>query len=562
MTQLSPDQRNYLYLQAAERVGIHKPILAALYAVHNEPMVAEEETGLGISPANRIPWERLNSFIQQVEYAANTIRSLTDTLIDGGWEPGQLWDLDRGRYTETFMHQVAAGYAPVSDQSKAGRLERCNYPALWQSYLEDLQIDLEGLDLPPNQAYLDEALLKLIESIPRYYTGLAYTQDALLEAFRIWQGLESREEAIASLNQTIAMPQVRVSPETSPEDRSPESYVEQRLLKFIQQIITEFIGFPSQREALLRLTQLWRQLDSREEAIASLAQETSPEADLKILDPALIAFSQRIPQYYGGLGLQRNAIVEAVRVWRQLGSRSEALASLGVDAEIFRDARNNPTALKNATALLDRELLAFVRRVGIYYQESDLQREALLQMVQIWRAIESRDQAIESLINDLKQMNRARSGTPEAPPQPLTIVPPRPQRWTPENIQIYAAIIPEGNFSWAEATRGGTRMPPNQTTVDAIVRIAQLAQTARDRIGRQFHVTSWYRPPEINRRVGGVSNSRHIVGDAIDFYCEGLTGYQLYWLLDPLWPGGLGRYRQFPYLSHIDARNYRARWIH
>lgn len=92
MTKLSPDWRNYLYLQQAESVGIHKPILAALYAVHKEPTVTEEETGLGISPANRIPWERLNSFVQQVEYAANTIRTLTETPIDRCWEPGQLWE--------------------------------------------------------------------------------------------------------------------------------------------------------------------------------------------------------------------------------------------------------------------------------------------------------------------------------------------------------------------------------------------------------------------------------------------------------------------------------------
>lgn len=105
-------------------------------------------------------------------------------------------------------------------------------------------------------------------------------------------------------------------------------------------------------------------------------------------------------------------------------------------------------------------------------------------------------------------------------------------------------------------------MPPNQATVDAIVRVAQLAQQARDRIGRPFRITSWYRPPEVNRRVGGASESRHIVGDAIDFYCDGLSGNQLYWALDPWWPGGLGRYQQFPELSHIDARGYRARWKH
>ena len=105
-------------------------------------------------------------------------------------------------------------------------------------------------------------------------------------------------------------------------------------------------------------------------------------------------------------------------------------------------------------------------------------------------------------------------------------------------------------------------MPPDQATVNAIIRIATLAQEARDRIGRPFFITSWYRPAEVNARVGGASMSRHIVGDAIDFYCDGLTGRQLYWALDPWWTGGLGRYTQFPYLCHLDARDYRSRWVH
>ncbi|MGF1519840.1 MAG: D-Ala-D-Ala carboxypeptidase family metallohydrolase, partial [Nodosilinea sp.] len=140
--------------------------------------------------------------------------------------------------------------------------------------------------------------------------------------------------------------------------------------------------------------------------------------------------------------------------------------------------------------------------------------------------------------------------------------PPRPERWTPNNIQLDASIVPNGNFTWSEATRGGARMPPNQATVDAIIRIATLAQQARDRIGRPFLITSWYRPAEINRRVGGASQSRHIVGDAIDFYCVGLSGNQVYWALDPWWPGGLGRYGQFPALVHLDARGVKARWRH
>ena len=184
-------------------------------------------------------------------------------------------------------------------------------------------------------------------------------------------------------------------------------------------------------------------------------------------------------------------------------------------------------------------------------------------MVQIWRRLEGRIPTIQALFDDLRQLERADPTSPDAVPVPVPApIPARPRQWTPRNIQLDASIIPNGNFTWAEATRGGARMPPDQATVDAMVRIARLAQQARDRIGRPFLITSWYRPPEINRRVGGASRSRHIVGDAIDFYCNGLTGNQVYWALDPWWPGGLGRYGRFPALVHLDAREYKARWTH
>lgn len=34
-------------------------------------------------------------------------------------------------------------------------------------------------------------------------------------------------------------------------------------------------------------------------------------------------------------------------------------------------------------------------------------------------------------------------------------------------------------------------------------------------------VTSWYRSEEVNRAVGGVSNSAHLTGYAVDFHCPG-----------------------------------------
>ncbi|HEY9859341.1 MAG TPA: D-Ala-D-Ala carboxypeptidase family metallohydrolase [Candidatus Obscuribacterales bacterium] len=554
MGKLTPDQRNYLYLLEAERAGIHKPILAALYQVQGKPTLEDGETGLGIAPANRIPLGEVNTFTGQVQYAANTIRSITDSLIAQGWQGADLWSNETGRYSNKFIQAIAAGYVPPANNSATARLEASNSQALLQAYLDDLTIDFQAERLPQNLAYLDKALFTLVDRLPSYYRGLPYQRDAFLEALRIWRKLDSREAAIASLN-------LKAPANTDPETVD-ESYLDQALGQFVQNLSRNYSGYPHQREALVRLTQLWRQLDSREAAIASLEKDTSPEPGLRIVDPALIAFAQRIPQYYQGKGEQRNALTEAFRLWRGLDSRSTAIAALGVNPNTLAASTANKTALTDAATQLDRELLEFIRRIPAEYRETEDQREALIRLVQLWRGLTTRDQTIRSLFEDIKRMQRARRDTPEAAPKPEPLIlPKRPARWTPSNIQIYASIIPNGTFSWAEATHGGTRMPPDQSTVDAIVRIARLAQQARERIGRPFHVTSWYRPPEINARVGGVSNSRHIVGDAIDFYCDGLTGAQLYWFLDSWWPGGLGRYASFPYLSHIDARSYRARWL-
>ncbi len=551
MAILSPDQRNYYYIIEAERAGIHKPILAALYQAHSSPSLSDGETGLGISPANRVSLTQVNTFPEQVEYAANAIRSLTDSLIAEGWTGADLWKAQQGRYTDEFLQKVASGYAPAASEPTTARLEACNFDKLQQAYYADLETDFKAEALPQNLAYLERSLLTLADRIPVYYTGLQHQRDALLEVVRIWRKLNTREAAGESL-----LPADQVASASS-----DESVLDIPLKQFVQRIFANYAGYPHQREALIRMTQLWRQLRTREDAIASLETNTSPEENLSILDPTLVAFVQRLPDYYQGQGSQRNALTEAFRLWRQLDSRTCALASLGINPDLLNASTTDRTAMVNLATQLDRELLNFMRRLPGEYEELDHQREALIRLVQLWRNLPSRNQTISTLLEDRKRLDGARRNTIESPPKPVPVVIPKPPvRWTPQNIQLSASIIPNGNFSWAEATHGGTRMPANQATVDAMVRIAKLAQQARDRIGRPFMVTSWYRPPAINHAVGGATYSRHLVGDAIDFLCEGLSGNQLYWFLDPWWPGGLGRYVNFSKLCHIDARSYRARW--
>lgn len=547
---LTPEQRTVVYLQAAERTGIHAPLLAALHQVQQRPSLVDGEAGLGISPANQVSLDQINTFAGQVQSAANTIRSLTNGLRASGWTGIDLWDASGDRYTPKFLSTIARGYlAPASDPT-AARLESSNEAALLQAYRDHLITNAAGTS--PSLSYLDQALLTLAERLPRYYTGLPYQRDALLELVRLWRQLDTREAAIAALN---------VQPSTPDPTMAAEAYLDPALMAFVQRVSRYYEAYPHQREALLRLAQRWRQLDSRDAAIASLQQDTSPESDLSVLDPALIALVQRIPQYYRYTGDHRNSLVEGFRLWQGLDTRAAALTALGVNPDIFTAANPSQADLTLAATQVDRALLDFIRRVPIDYSGTEQQRDALIRLTQLWRGLDTRELALLTLYDDLKRMARARRDSVDAPPKPIPLaLLPRPSQWTPANIQIYASIVPNGTFTWAEATHGGTRMPSNQAAVDAIVQIAVWAQQARDRIGRPFFVMNWYNPVAATSRIGGVDDSRHSVGDAIDFYCDGLTGDQLYWFLDPWWAGGLGRFATLPYLCHIDARDYRVRW--
>ncbi len=121
-------------------------------------------------------------------------------------------------------------------------------------------------------------------------------------------------------------------------------------------------------------------------------------------------------------------------------------------------------------------------------------------------------------------------------------------------------VLAGGNFTWAEATKNGTRMPTDKSIVENILRIADTMQEIRELYsGRPITVTSWYRDPVSNRRVGGASQSRHLTGGAVDFKVAGVSPSDVQSRLDGWWgtQGGLASASGF---THIDNRGYRARW--
>lgn len=111
-------------------------------------------------------------------------------------------------------------------------------------------------------------------------------------------------------------------------------------------------------------------------------------------------------------------------------------------------------------------------------------------------------------------------------------------------------------FSVAEVTQGDDRRIPAPGSEEElnILYLAADLDLLREAWGNAICVTSWYRPYEINLAVGGVENSQHITGAAVDIYPANDAPHFEDWL-DSKWGGALG-YGQASGrgFTHIDLR--------
>ncbi|MEM8505356.1 MAG: D-Ala-D-Ala carboxypeptidase family metallohydrolase [Cyanobacteria bacterium P01_D01_bin.1] len=159
---------------------------------------------------------------------------------------------------------------------------------------------------------------------------------------------------------------------------------------------------------------------------------------------------------------------------------------------------------------------------------------------------------------------------PPARPKPKPKPTPAPTRPAPtgpfrlpgfrSTFFLSEPIIPDGNFTWAEATKNGRRIPVSRDVVYGIIRIARVMEEIRARLGdRPIRVNSWYRDPASNRAIGGARFSRHLSGDAVDFVVVGIHSYTVYDRLNRWW-GSRGGLASSSIFTHIDARGYYARW--
>jgi hypothetical protein len=132
-------------------------------------------------------------------------------------------------------------------------------------------------------------------------------------------------------------------------------------------------------------------------------------------------------------------------------------------------------------------------------------------------------------------------------------------------VGIYEPVYFEpkaSNFTWAELTKGGARIPVDATITQRIVKLSEYMDEVRSFLGdRPIRVTSGYRDPASNRSVGGARNSRHMYGDAVDFWVEGMDVVDVFYQLKSYHlKGGLAVGNGF---VHVDLRpGAPARWTY
>jgi putative chitinase len=115
-------------------------------------------------------------------------------------------------------------------------------------------------------------------------------------------------------------------------------------------------------------------------------------------------------------------------------------------------------------------------------------------------------------------------------------------------------------FTVAEVTKGDPRRVPvaGSQVEKNILALARELDKLREEWGRPVLVTSWYRPPAVNRAAGGVSGSQHVNGGAADIRPVNpgeLLKFQSW--CDEHWFGALG-YGARRGFVHLDIRNGRG----
>ncbi len=196
-------------------------------------------------------------------------------------------------------------------------------------------------------------------------------------------------------------------------------------------------------------------------------------------------------------------------------------------------------------------------------------KEEYIRGLSTWYAYEQHaqvkfdDTVVYPLPEIIKKSGTSTQPTPTVATRPIPTPPPTSKTYTGKQIKLPGnkgtvfsdqPIVPAGMFTWGQATHGATRIPQTTEHADNIVKVAGQLEKARQKIGKPFRITSWYRPEPFNSRAGGARRSQHLSGGAVDIVVAGHMGREVAAMLVGWWPGGLGIYPgNRKHILHLDV---------
>lgn len=93
--------------------------------------------------------------------------------------------------------------------------------------------------------------------------------------------------------------------------------------------------------------------------------------------------------------------------------------------------------------------------------------------------------------------------------------------------------------------------------------LVKLLQKVREHFGKPITINSAYRNTTYNKKVGGASNSQHVLGYAADIVVKGVKPKEVATYVESIMPnsGGIGEYGGCKgEFTHVDTRTKRSRW--
>lgn len=101
--------------------------------------------------------------------------------------------------------------------------------------------------------------------------------------------------------------------------------------------------------------------------------------------------------------------------------------------------------------------------------------------------------------------------------------------------------------------------------IKLVSELLAVLELVRQVFNKPVLVTSGYRSPEYNAKVGGAPKSKHIEGIAADIVVKDVSPEKVYQLLNKTFPNyyGMGLYKRSNSSGwvHIDVRQSKARWV-